>query len=73
MILHQTGINTAFLNALLDEEIYMLPPEGYPDADGYVLKLKKSFYGLKQSPRNFNNTLNTTIRFLHLLQEVQWT
>jgi hypothetical protein len=39
----------------------MLPPEGNPDGDGYVLKLKKSLYGLKQSPRNFNNTLNTTI------------
>ena len=61
MILHQMDIDTAFLNAPLDEEIYMLPPEGYPDGDGYVLKLKKSLYGLKQSPRNFNNTLNTTI------------
>ncbi len=49
MILHQMDIDTAFLNAPLTEEIYMLPPEGYPDADGYVLKLKKSLYGLKQS------------------------
>ena len=40
----------------------MLPPEGNPDGDGYVLKLKKSLYGLKQSPRNFNNTLNITFK-----------
>ena len=61
MILHQMDIDTASLNAPLDEEIYLLPPEGYPDDDGYILKLKKSLYGLKQSPRNFNNTLHNTI------------
>ena len=33
MILHQMDIDTASLNAPLDEEIYLLPPEGYSDAD----------------------------------------
>ncbi len=44
------------------KDLHVTPSEGYPDDDGYVLKFKKSLYGLKQSPRNFNNnTLNTTI------------
>jgi hypothetical protein len=61
MMIHQMDIDTAFLNAPLDEDIYMLPPEGLDIPEGKVLLLKKSLYGLKQSPRNFNKTLNKTI------------
>lgn len=50
-------IDVAFLNADVDEEIYMTQPEGYakksPDGKEYVCKLLKSLYGLKQSPRNW--------------------
>lgn len=44
---------TAFLNGHLEEEIYMEQPEGYikPGQEHLVCKLKKSIYGLKQSPR----------------------
>ncbi|KAH9726310.1 hypothetical protein KPL70_008223 [Citrus sinensis] len=37
------------------EEIFMSQPEGYeaPDRRDYVCLLKKSFYGLKQSPRQW--------------------
>jgi hypothetical protein len=61
MIIHQMDVDTAFLNAPLEEDIYMIPPDGYDIAPGKVLKLKKSLYGLKQSPRNFNMTLNNTL------------
>ena len=47
----QFDVTTAFLNGDLDEEIYVQPPEGYPEAMHKVLLLKKSLYGLKQSPR----------------------
>ncbi len=55
-------VHTAFLNAPLEDTIYMLPPKGLTGIpEGHVLELKKSLYGLKQSPRNFNQDLNTTL------------
>lgn len=49
---HQMDVVTAFLNGHLEEEIYMEQPEGYikPGQEHLVCKLKKSIYGLKQSP-----------------------
>ena len=46
-------VGTAFLNGHLEEEIYMEQPEGYikPGQEHLVCKLKRSIYGLKQSPR----------------------
>lgn len=45
---HQMDIKTAFLNGDLEHEIFVEPPEGYPEARNQVLKLCKSLYGLKQ-------------------------
>ncbi|KAG6606568.1 Retrovirus-related Pol polyprotein from transposon TNT 1-94 [Phytophthora cinnamomi] len=58
--LHQMDVKTAFLNGGLDEEIYMVQPDGYVDEDhpDYVCKLKQSLYGLKQSPRMWNKTID---------------
>ncbi len=40
----------------------MLPPKGLTGIpEGHVLKFKNSLYCLKQSPRNFNKDLNTTL------------
>ena len=48
--LAQFDVPTAFLNAPVDEDIYMQLPEGY-EQPGMVCKLQKSLYGLKQAPR----------------------
>lgn len=55
---HQMDVVTAFLNGHLEEEIYMEQPEGYikPGEEHLVCKLKKSIYGLKQSPRCWSKT-----------------
>ena len=49
----------AFLNAELKEDVYVNAPPGTPPLpEGYVYKLQRALYGLKQSPREWNNTLN---------------
>lgn len=47
-------VRTAFLHGLVEEEIYMLQPEGYEVDGDVVCKLVKSLYGLKQASRAWN-------------------
>ncbi|CAI7902350.1 unnamed protein product [Closterium sp. NIES-54] len=47
----QMDISTAFLNEILEEDVYMTQLPGYEDGTGRVFKLKKSIYGLTQAPR----------------------
>ncbi len=56
--LHQMDVETAFLNGCLEEEVYMVQPEGFDDRSGRVCRLRKSLYGLKQSPRCWNQALH---------------
>ena len=45
----QLDVKTAFSNSNLEEEIYMMQPEGFIEKkqEHMVCKLKKSIYGLK--------------------------
>jgi hypothetical protein len=44
---------TTFLNGEIEEEVYIEQPEGFVkyNEKSQVYRLKKSFYGLKQTPR----------------------
>jgi hypothetical protein len=59
--LDQMDVSTAYLNGVLNKEIYISPPEGVPIQDGFCWKLKKSIYGLKQAGRTWNRTLNAAL------------
>jgi hypothetical protein len=55
---HQVDIKGAFLNGTIDKLIYLTPPDGSDIPANKVLRLNKSLYGLKQSPRLFNQALD---------------
>ncbi|KAG8498620.1 hypothetical protein CXB51_005202 [Gossypium anomalum] len=53
--LKQLDVKTTFLHGELEENIYMQQPKGFiiSEKKDYVCLLKKSLYGLKQSPRQW--------------------
>jgi transposase InsO family protein len=56
----QMDVKSAFLNGVLEEEIYMRQPPGFLVGDGeiYVCRMQRALYGLKQAPRVWNQTIN---------------
>eukprot|EP00963_Diacronema_lutheri_P002830 scaffold220_cov678-Pavlova_lutheri.AAC.1 len=63
--LHQMDVETAFLNAHLEEEVYLKTPAGMKGgSEEQVLKLNRSLYGLKQAPRAWNHELTATLKKL---------
>jgi hypothetical protein len=56
-------VKTTFLHGDLEEEIYMKQPEGFvvKGKKELVCKLKKSLYGLKESPRMWYQKFDTYI------------
>lgn len=53
---HQVVYVTAILNGDMDEDIYITLPPDF-DKRKTLCKLKKSLYGLKESPRNWYRKL----------------
>ena len=57
-------VKTAFLNGNLDDEIYMMQPEGFiaKNQEHMVCKLKMSIYGFKQASRSWNIRFDQAIK-----------
>lgn len=51
--LHQVDVNIAFLNGVIEEEVYIKQPKGFEThgKESHICILKKYLYGLKKSPR----------------------
>lgn len=71
MILRQFDVRTAFLYGDLEENLFLETPKGVDISSGMVLKLKKSLYGLKQSPRCWNKKFNDILTKFNLIQSSQ--
>ena len=67
--IHQMDFNAAFLNATIKEDVYVEPVGNYDSRvpQDHVYKLKKTLYGLKQSPREWWLLLEKSLR------NVGWT
>ncbi|RVW76154.1 Retrovirus-related Pol polyprotein from transposon TNT 1-94 [Vitis vinifera] len=62
--LEQLDVKTAFLHGDLEEDLYMIHPEGFivQGQENLVCKLRRSLYGLKQAPRQWYNKFDS---FMH--------
>ncbi|XP_020203543.1 uncharacterized protein LOC109789090 [Cajanus cajan] len=60
--IHQIDVDNVFLNGELQEEIYMLQPQGFHKGNSNIVcKLRKAIYGLKQAPRAWFQKLTLTL------------
>jgi hypothetical protein len=64
--LHQMDVKTAFLNGVIEEEVYIEQPQGFEveDRKSHVCKLKKGMYGLKQAPRAWYGRIDSFLTSL---------
>ena len=76
LIMHHMDVDTAFLYGVLPEEdpaVYVSVPDYYPIPDNLkhldksllVAKVNKAIYGLKQSPRLWNQNIDNNMQKLH--------
>ncbi|CAI7803050.1 unnamed protein product [Closterium sp. NIES-54] len=61
--LHSLDFSTAFLQGNLHEEIWLLRPPGFTESfpAGTQWSLRRPVYGLRQAPREWQDTLRTTL------------
>ncbi|CAI7863674.1 unnamed protein product [Closterium sp. NIES-53] len=64
--LHSLDFNTAFLQGSLHEEIWLRRPPGFTGSfpAGTQWSLQRPVYGLRQAPREWHDTLRTTLAAL---------
>src|SRR3954463_13675809 len=68
--IRQMDVKNAFLNGNIEEELYMVQPEGFidPKDAGKVCKHQRSIYGLKQASRSWNLRFDEVIKAFGFVQ-----
>ena len=70
----QLDVKTAFLNGILDGEIYMEIPDGLEvsasNRQNKVCKLEKALYGLKVSPKKWNERFSVEMEKVGLQRDI---
>lgn len=66
----QLDVKTAFLNGKLDEDVYMVQPQGFEDSknSSKVCRLQRAIYGLKQASRSWNKRFDEEVKNLGFIQ-----
>jgi hypothetical protein len=66
--LHQMDVKTAFLNGVIEEEVYIKQPQGFEvhGRESHVCRLKKALYRLKQAPRAWYSRIDGYLMSLGL-------
>ena len=63
LVIQVLDIKTAFLHGKLDEEIYIMQPEGFAikGQESKVYKLEQTLYGLKQASLTWNKEAHKSL------------
>ena len=64
--IYQMDVKTAFLNGVVEEEVYVEQPLGFEthDRESHVCRLKKPLYGLKQEPMTLHGRIDSFLSSL---------
>lgn len=60
--IRQLDVPTAFLNGKIESEVYIKPPQGVKIENNKVLKLNRGLYGLRESPKCWNQRFDEYIQ-----------
>lgn len=68
--IHHLDVKTAFLHGELKETVYVMQPEGFKEkgSEDKDYKLNKALYGLRLTPRAWNNKLNQILKELQFVK-----
>ena len=63
-------VKTAFLNGHLEEDVYMIQPQGFVDPEdaGKLCKLQRAIYGLKQASRSWNKRFDEVVKIFGFIK-----
>ena len=64
--IHQMDVKTAFLNRIIQEEVYVEKPQSFEihGRESHVCRLKKALYGLKQTPRAWYSRIDSYLQWM---------